>query len=105
MWDRGKEFQDGEWHTYKIQAEGEDITVWVDSEKVLDFTYNELNWGRPAHHVEEELLQGKVGLMTWTGGMGMASFDDISIEGPGIPGTAVHALGKLAVTWAHIKIQ
>ncbi len=100
-----EELQDGEWHTYKIKAEGENIVAWVDGEKVLEFTYNELDWGRPAHPVEEGLLQGKVGLMTWTGDMGMASFDDVSIEGPGIPGTAVHALEKLAVTWAYIKLQ
>ena len=105
FWDRGEAFQDGEWHTYRIEAEGEDITAWVDDEKVLDFTYNELDWGRPAHPVEEGLLQGKVGLMTWTGDMGMASFDDISIEGPGILGSAVCPLGKLATTWSRVKIQ
>ncbi len=103
LWDRGEEFQDGEWHTYKIKAEDENIIVWVDGEKVLDFTYNELEWGRPAHAVKEGLLQGKVGLMTWTGDMGMASFDDVRIEGPGIPGTAVQALGKLATLWGKMK--
>lgn len=105
LWDRGEEFQDGEWHTYKIKAEREDIAAWVDGEKVLEFTYNKLEWGRPAHPVKEGLLRGKVGLMTWTSDMGVASFDDVRIEGPGIPGTAVYALGKLAVTWAHIKTQ
>lgn len=105
LWDRGEAFQDGEWHTYKIKAEGEDIAVWVDGEKVLEFTYNELNWGRPAHPVKEGLLRGKVGLMTWTGDMGMASFDDVSIEGPGILGSVVDASGKLAMTWSRIKIK
>jgi hypothetical protein len=33
----------------------------------------------------------------------MASFDDISIEGPGILGTAVCVSGKLASTWGKIK--
>ena len=75
FWDRGEEFQDGEWHTYNIRAEGEDIIVWIDGEKVLDFTYSELDWGRPAHPVDEGLLQGKVGLMTWAGDMGMVSFE------------------------------
>ncbi len=41
--------------------------------------------------------------MTWTGDMGMASFDDVHIEGPGIPGTAVHALRKLATLWGKVK--
>jgi len=49
MWDRGEPFQDGEWHTYRIKAEGENITAWFNGEKVLDFTYSKLNWGRPAH--------------------------------------------------------
>ncbi len=103
LWDRGEEFQDGEWHIYRIEAEGEDIAAWVDGEKVLEFTYNELEWGRPAHAVKEGLLRGKVGLMTWTGDMGVASFDDVRIEGIGIPGSAVYALGKLATMWAKVK--
>ncbi|HIE28087.1 TPA: DUF1080 domain-containing protein [Candidatus Poribacteria bacterium] len=103
MWDRKKEFQDGEWHTYKIEAKGEDITAWFDGEKVLDFTYNKLKWGRPAHPVKEGLLRGKVGLMTWTGDMGMASFDDVSILGPGIPGATVNPNGRLSITWGEIK--
>ena len=103
FWDREKEFQDGQWHTYKIEAEGENITVWFDGEKVLDFTYNKLNWGRPAHAVKEGLLHGKVGLMTWTGDMGMASFDDVSVEGPGIPGSKVEPNGHLSLTWGAIK--
>jgi hypothetical protein len=105
LWDRGEQFQDGKWHTYRIKAEGEDIAAWVDGEKVLEFAYNKLEWGRPAHAVKEGLLRGKVGLMTWTGDMGMAFFDDVRIEGPGIPGTAVCALGKLATLWGKIKAQ
>jgi len=103
LWDRGEEFQDGEWHTYKIKAQGEDITTWFDGEKILDFTYNNLKWGRPAHDVDEGLLQGKVGLMTWTGDMGEAFFDDVSIEGPGIPGAMVNPNGCLSITWGEIK--
>ena len=103
MWDRGEEFQDGEWHTYKIEAKGEDITVWFDGKKILDFTYNKLQWGRPAHDVNEGLLQGKVGLMTWTGDMGLAYFDDVNIEGVGIAGSAVNPNGRLSITWGAIK--
>jgi len=44
-------------------------------------------------------LSGKVGLMTWKGDMGMASFDNIHIEGPGIPGLAVSPQDKLAAMW------
>ena len=103
LWERKETFQDGKWHTYRIKAEGEDITVWFDGEKVMEFTYNKLKWGRPAHAVKEGLKKGKVGLMTWTGDMGIASFDDIHIEGPGIPGLAVSPQGKLASVWAQIK--
>jgi hypothetical protein len=103
MWDRGKEFQDGQWHTYKIKAEGENITVWFDGEKVIEFTYNKLKWGRPAHAVKEGLLHGKVGLMTWTDDMGMASFDNVSIEGPGIAGSKVDPNGCLSTSWGAIK--
>lgn len=103
LWDRKEEFQDGKWHTYRIKAEGEDITVWFDGEKILEFTYNDLKWGRPAHPVKEGLLQGKVGLMTWTGDMGMVSFDDVHIEGTGIPGLSVAPQGKLSTTWGRLK--
>ena len=103
LWDRGKGFQDGDWHTYKIDAKGEKITAWFDGEKVLDFTYNKLQWGRPAHAVDEGLLQGKVGLMTWTEEMGMASFDDVNIEGTGVPPSWVKTSGKLTTTWGDLK--
>jgi len=51
LWERKEDFQDGKWHTYRIKAEGENITVWFDKQKVLEFTYNDLKWGRPAHPV------------------------------------------------------
>ena len=44
--------------------------------------------------------QGRIGLLVW---QGSSSFDDVNIEGPGIPGLAVNPEGKLASTWAHIK--
>ena len=103
LWDRGKTFQDSEWHTYKIKAQGEDITAWFDGEEIFSFTYDKLKWGRPAHDVKEGLKQGKVGLMTWTGDMGLAYFDDINIEGTGIPGSVVHPNGRLSITWGSIK--
>ena len=37
--------------------------------------------------------------MTWKEDMGMASFDNIHIEGPGIPGLAVSPQDKLAAMW------
>lgn len=46
--------------------------------------------------------QGRVGLLVWEGSSG---FDDVSIEGPGIPGLAVSPKGKLASAWARIKAQ
>ena len=46
--------------------------------------------------------QGRVGLLVW---QGSSRFDDVSIAGPGIPGLAVNPQGKLAVTWARIKIS
>lgn len=103
MWERKGEFQDGKWHTYKIKAAGENITAWFDGEKVLEFTYNKLNWGRPAHPVKEGLLRGKVGLMTWTGDMGIVDFDEVHIEGAGIPGLTVSPKGKLTTTWGRLK--
>ena len=44
--------------------------------------------------------QGRVGLLVW---QGSSSFDDVNIEGPGIPGLAVNPEAKLASTWARIK--
>ena len=48
---------------------------------------------------------------TLTGGVGLATyqadviFDDVRVNGPGIPGAAVEPSSKLAITWAHLKAQ
>jgi len=41
--------------------------------------------------------------MTWTGDMGMASFDDVRIEGPGIKSSAVSSVGRLSRMWGKVK--
>jgi hypothetical protein len=96
---------DGKWHTVKIKAEGENIAAWVDGKKVFAFKYTDLKWGRPAHPVDEGLKRGRVGFTTWTEAPGSAVgfFDDVRIEGPGIPPSAVHPTGKLAAVWGRIK--
>ena len=37
LWERKENFQDGKWHTYRIKAEGENVTVRLDKQKILVF--------------------------------------------------------------------
>lgn len=56
----------GEWHTLKLEAKGEALTVWFDGEKIID--------ARDATFLDA----GKVGL--WTKADSVTLFDDLVIE-------------------------
>ena len=82
----------GNWHLLKaeVSAANSTLKAWVDGEEVIDM---ELEKG----------VAGKIGL--WTADTGGASFDDVSITGDRIPASDVQPVGKLPITWGHIKAQ
>jgi len=78
----------GDWYTVKFQVQGDQFTAWLEGEQVLDFQF------------DEGAEKGKVGLGVY---VGHVQFDDVEIDGPGIPASQVKPSGKLTTTWAVIK--
>jgi hypothetical protein len=76
------------WHTLEAQVRTKEgvLRAWADGNQALD--------------VNIKLNPGKVGL--WVADIGAASFDDVSINGPGI--LAVKSDGCISTTWGDIKI-
>jgi hypothetical protein len=74
------------WHILEAQVNTKNGTLkaWVDGNQALD--------------LDVKLTPGKVGL--WVADIGAASFDDVSIVGPGL---AVKSDGNVSTTWGNIK--
>lgn len=77
----------GNWHVLKAEVSTNKGTLktWVD--------------GKPSIDIKLKVNPGKIGL--WTADIGAASFDDVSINGPGI--LAVQPSGSIPVKWGDIK--
>ena len=75
------------WHVLKAEVSSDKGTLktWVDGEPSID--------------INLKVNHGPIGL--WAADIGAASFDDVSIIGPGI--LAVKPYNNVSVTWGHIK--
>ena len=73
----------------KAVVKGSDIECWLDGELLFEAT-------------DADFKFGAIGVGTFNAA---AEFDNITVEGPGVPATAVEFTGKLATTWANIKHQ
>jgi hypothetical protein len=71
----------------KAEVNGENIKCWLDGE--LLFEVDDPDFGN-----------GAIGVGTFNA---EAEFDNITVEGPGVPRTSVEFSGKLATTWASVK--
>jgi hypothetical protein len=82
----------GNWHVLKAEISNKNKTLkaWVDGIQSLDVKLS-------------ESASGKIGL--WAADIGAASFDDISINGLGIPANAVYPNSKLSTKWGIIKAE
>jgi hypothetical protein len=80
--------EDGNWYDVKFQVKGSQFTVWLEGQQILDFQF------------DEGAKKGKVGLGVY---VGHVQFDDIKIDGPGIPSSWVKLSGKLAQIWGQMK--
>jgi len=82
----------GNWHVLKAEVSDKSKTLkaWVDGKQAIDIKL-------------DKTASGKVGL--WAADIGAASFDDISINGTGIPATDVQPNSKLSTKWGSIKAE
>ena len=82
-----------EWHDYKLVVEGDQASIFVDGEEPFE-----------PLDIPDGFDSGGIGLRQW-GDHGL--YDNVLISGSGIPlsaGEPVEPRGKLASTWAAIKI-
>jgi len=85
----GKPLKDAGVRKYEaeITVEKKDIIVVINGEEITTVTDN-------------TYAAGRIGV----GGYASSNaFDEITVEGPGIPSSAVESEGKLSTTWASIK--
>ena len=83
---------EGKWHVLKAEVSDKNKTLkaWVDGKQAMDVKL-------------ANTASGKVGL--WAADIGAASFDDISINGTGIPATDVQPNSKLSTKGGSIKAE
>lgn len=87
-----------EWHKYKLVVEGDEATMFVDDEEVLEVL--------DLSTLSEDFKKGRVGFRQWGD---QARYDNILIKGPDIlstpgeQGFAVTPAEKLATTWGTLK--
>jgi hypothetical protein len=88
----GEDIKHGEWFTMKIVVEGNEFTCFLNDKEMCVGSDN----------LGNEYTNGRVGVFAW---QTRASFDDITVSGPGIEGTttAVNPQNKLAITWGKLK--
>lgn len=77
------------WWELRVEVKGDEISVDVDGERVLEITY-------------PDIKNGRIGLTAWPGDT--VAYDDLELEGEGIPEfISVDPKEKLAVSWGEIK--
>jgi len=87
-----------EWQDYKVVVKGNTFDLYFNGNLIKTVTH-------------DALKTGSVGTFVWINGgtalgnHGGVAFNDLNIDGKGIPGSlaAVELSGKLAVTWAGLK--
>ena len=84
------EIDKDEWYTLKIEVEGDSIKAYLDGELKIEAQNS-------AHEEGGIAFEGETNTI--------AQFDDLSVEGIGIPSSPVDTKGKLASQWAKIKLE
>jgi len=79
------------WFSVKIEVKDDNHKVYAEGELVHE------------EKGDNTYKKGAVALMGYSGMAEKAIFDDFSVEGPGIPPSAVQPTGKLPLTWGVIK--
>jgi hypothetical protein len=82
--------ENAKWMTVKIEIAGDKFTYTLN---------DQLQWEAQ----DGQYKRGKIGVWTW---QTAASFDDLSVNGKGIPtGLAIKPAGKATTTWAALKAR
>jgi hypothetical protein len=86
----GVGLKNGEWISAKIVVEGDKFSYSLNGKAQWDAT-------------DANYKNGRIGVWTW---QSAASFDDLTITGKGIPvALSVEPIGKLATTWAGLRVR
>ncbi len=88
----GNTLKSGEWNEVKVEVTGSDkpnMKLYLNGKLQKDFTDSSQPHG-----------YGGIGL---AGFISEVHFDNVKVEGQGIPGSAVSSYGKLALTWGYVK--
>lgn len=86
----GDTLRSGEWNEVKVEMYGQNVKLYLNGKLQKDFDIPK----------SAQIEFGGIALATYNAS---ASFDDVKVEGPGIPGMAVSLGGKLATLWAELK--
>lgn len=79
------------WNEVKVVAKGNSLSCYLNGK--LEKEYADKSDAHP---------YGGIGLATYDA---EAEFDDVEVKGPGIPGLAVEASGKVAVRWGELRAE
>jgi len=79
----------GEWNDIKVVATGNEFIMSLNGKEQKKYT--DASGGHDF---------GGIGLATY---QATAFFDNVKVDGKGIPGAAVAPAGKLTITWGHLK--
>jgi len=81
-----------EWNDVKVEIAGDNIELYLRDKLQKKFTQSDI--------IGDPYDYGGIGLC----GFGSEPhFDNVKVEGPGIPGMAVDPAGKLTTTWGHLR--
>ena len=83
--------ESGIWYKFKLEVVGKKFNCYLDNKLMFELKDEKNTYSR-----------GRVGFRMWDS---HARYDDLSITGPDIPGSAVNSYGKSADTWGQIKTQ
>ncbi|RKU24100.1 hypothetical protein C6503_01335 [Candidatus Poribacteria bacterium] len=91
------------WAHFKLSAEGNIFTFWINGEQVMEPTELRIFRNREGFEDFPDFQTGGIGigLSNYT-----ARFDNVTVTGDSIPDSGAFAVtpqGKLATTWGHLK--
>lgn len=87
---QGDTLEVGEWNDLKVEMYEQNVKLYLNGKEQKDFDFPKA----------VQIESGGIALATYNAS---ASFDDLKVEGPGIPGLAVTPRRKLASIWGEIK--
>lgn len=77
------------WYKFRLEVVGDRFDCYLDDELMFEL-----------EDPQKTYMYGRVGFRMWNS---HARYDNLSITGPGIPGSAVSSGGKSVATWGQIK--